>query len=139
MIGVWLTKRRNEFSAFVRHHVLLFEDIYDPTDIAALQKYEFILTDDANLIAVNTKIVFAKDESFEELLQPFVLYTQDISSITSSCLYAAFDKVQQSLAVTLTFPPQVAQTEEVLSQSLRMPEYNSLVNNTHYHCTQNRT
>lgn len=131
MIGVWLTKRRDEFSAFVRHHVLLFEDIYDPTDIAALQKYESILTDDTNLVVVNTKIVFAKDESFEELLQPFVLYTQDINSIASSCLYAAFDKVQQSLAVTLTFPPQVIQTEEVLSQSLNMPEYSSLISSTH--------
>lgn len=128
MIGVWLTQRREEFIQFAKNHILLYEDIMDPLDVIALQKYEAVLTDISSIACGSTPVIKVDDTPFEVLLRDYVKFDHEVHPIIGGVKYLVIDTLYDALKVSLTFPEHIVQKSQVnvVSAELERPKYQSL-------------
>lgn len=88
MIGMILTRRREEFLKFTCSHIVEYEEILDTMDAETFSRFEAVYSDAPTELVGAFQVIEIKDEPFEEILANYILGpAKQQQKSPSSCLY----------------------------------------------------
>ena len=89
MIGMILTRRREEFLKFACSHIVEYEEILDTMNAEIFSRFEAVYSDAPTELVGAFQVIEIKDEPFEEILSNYILGpAKQQQKSPSACLYA---------------------------------------------------